>query len=162
MSTTNVVAAAANVATAVGLVGVAWQLVLNRRKMTAAFERTFVDRYEKIIQNVPLRILLGGKVDPVKSPDVLRAMFDYFELCEEELYFRKKRKVSDTTWNDWSEGMALHLRKFGFKAAWMHLSEATAGAQESAKLIRNEQFALVRKAFPRIEAANDFDPLHHD
>lgn len=84
----------ANVAAAVGVVVVIFQLALARRQMRAGFERSFVDKYERIIQRVPLAVLLGDDVDIDRNEQVQRAFFDYFELCEEELYFRRVGKVS--------------------------------------------------------------------
>jgi hypothetical protein len=45
VSVADVVSTAANVATAVGVIGLGFQLWLNRRQMVLGFERTFVDRY---------------------------------------------------------------------------------------------------------------------
>ena len=81
-------ATAANCATAVALVGVGWQLLLSRRQMVAQFEQTFVTRYEAILARIPLRLLRGAEPEWPMDDPTLRAFFDYFELCEEELYFR--------------------------------------------------------------------------
>jgi hypothetical protein len=45
------------------VVVVIWHLVLTRRQLTAAFERGFVNKYERIIERVPLRMLLGEHLD---------------------------------------------------------------------------------------------------
>lgn len=137
---------AANVATAVGIIGVGWQLWLNRRQMVVAFERTFVDRYERIIRDVPLSVLLGEDFDPTAREDALRAFFDYFELCEEELYCRRVGKISTSTWCDWWEGIALNLRRQAFRTAWEYLKDRVAVGPGPIGQIRTTQFGLLRQA----------------
>src|SRR4051812_40117243 len=112
----DVIADVSGVAAGGGLVFVAWQVYLARRQLTSSFEASFVDRYERIVANVPLEWLLGEALTP-PSDQVERAMYDYFELCEEELYYRKSGRVSRSTWRDWWEGMRLHLRRPAFHDA---------------------------------------------
>lgn len=59
--------------------------------------------------------------------DLRRAFYDYFELCEEELYCRATHRVGRAACKDWWEGMSLHLQRPAFRAAWDEISEATAG-----------------------------------
>lgn len=157
MSASDVITASANVATAFGVIGVGAQLLLNRREMVFAFERTFTARYEATIRGVPLEVLLGGDFDVNEHSDTLRHFFDYFELCEEQMYYRQVGKISNNTWRDWWEGMNLHLRRPGFQAAWKHLDKA-AVAPASGALIRVEQFAILRKAVLAVETGQWFDP----
>jgi hypothetical protein len=158
MSATDVIGTAANVATALGIIGVGSQLWLNRRQMVSAFERTFVDRYERIIRDVPLALLFGEAFDPFSDDKVLRAFFDYFELCEEELYFRRIGKVSRSTWCDWWEGIALNVRRPAFRTAWDHLRERVTVSAGSGKQVRATQFRLLRDAILAIDAGISFDP----
>lgn len=158
MSVADVVSTAANVATAVGVIGLGFQLWLNRRQMVLGFERTFVDRYERIIRDVPLPLLLGDNFEPNRDGEVLRAFFDYFELCEEEMYFRRVGKVSTSTWCDWWEGITLNLRRQAFRTAWEHLKERVNLAPGSFGQVRVTQFELLRQAVRAIDSDQAFDP----
>jgi hypothetical protein len=158
MSATDVVGTAANVATAVGIVGVGWQLWLNRRQMVVDFERTFVDRYERIIRNVSLPLLLGEDFDPREDDEALRAFFDYFELYEEELYYRRVGRVSTSTWHDWWEGIALNLRRQAFRTAWDYLRERVTVPPGPSGQVRATQFEQLRHAIQAMDAGRAFDP----
>lgn len=114
VSAADVIGTTANVATAAGISLVAYQLYVTRQQVVADFERTFVDRYEGIIRDAPLALLLGEPFDPHHDDRVLRAFFDYFELCEEEMTYRRIGKVSRSTWCDWWEGITLNLRRPAF------------------------------------------------
>jgi hypothetical protein len=155
---TNVVDTTASVATTLAIAAVVWQLVLTRRQMTASFERTFVERYERIIASVPLEMLTGESVDIARNEKVLRAFFDYFELCEEELYYRQARRVSDSAWSDWSEGIELNLRRPAFREAWATLDAMFVVAPARRNQQRHEQFTLLRGAIDAFHRGEAFDP----
>lgn len=157
MSGSTVVTDAASVATAVGSLAITGQLVLARRQLRAGFERTFVDRYEGIIARVPLPVILG-EVTTTHSETTQRAFYDYFELCEEELYFRKTGRVSKDTWADWWEGMALHFERPAFGEAWRELNVKARTASPGATRHRVEQFTLLRAAVGAIEKGRPYDP----
>lgn len=99
----------ASTATAIGVVVATYQLAQGRRQLREGFERSFVDRFERIIACVDLEILLdGGSIDH-DDRSLMRALYDYFQLCEEELYFRAHRRVSRSTWHDWWYGIRIVL-----------------------------------------------------
>jgi hypothetical protein len=158
VSVTDVVGTAANLATAAGIFGVGWQLRQNWRQMVLDFERTFVDRYERIIRDVPLSLLLGDDLDPSRDHEALRAFFDYFELCEEEMYYRYVGKISPSTWSDWWEGIAPNLRRPAFRTAWEYLRERVNVAPGPEGQVRATQFELLRHAIQAIDTRGAFDP----
>ena len=112
-----------SIATGLGVAFAAFQIRQAQQSLRDGFERTFVDRYERIIRQIDLDVILGSREPNLSDPDVCRAFFDYFELCEEELYFRAYRKVSKATWNDWWYGIRGHLLNDHFKAAFDDLAE---------------------------------------
>lgn len=126
-------------------------------EMVAEFERTFSERYERIIQGVPLPILLGQDEHAAGDLKALRAFFDYFELCEEELYYRRQGRASTSTWADWWEGIALNFRRPAFQRAWEHLEGAAIAPEGSNNEIRLRQFELLRQALVA-DSETPFDP----
>ncbi len=157
MSVGDTIATAANVATAAGVLAAGWQLRLTRRQMKLAFERTFVDRYEGIAARIPLSLLLGSVDAVTDSGATERALFDYFELCEEECYYRLTGRVSKESWCDWWEGISLNMRRPGIRSAWESLNEQmtiTKGSNE----VRREQFTLLRDGVAALDAGRKYDP----
>ena len=146
----------ASVATAVGLFAIFYQLGLTRRQLRAGFEQTFVDRYLAIAARIPLELILGetARLDAASE----RALYDYFELCEEELYYRRGGRVSRGTWLEWWDGIALNFMRPGFRAAWVGLKDRTILDDSSRPSGRLEQFDLLRAAVDAIAAGREHDP----
>lgn len=72
--------------------------------------RDFNSRYSKV--NFSLQELLEKSKDESYTLQNLNAdaelrdkMMDYFNICVEELYWKKKRRIPDDVWNTWKIGM---------------------------------------------------------
>ena len=144
----------AALATAVGLPTAVYQLHQGRRGLRDNFERTFVERYATISAKIHLDVLRGDAAADLTNDDVRRAFFDYFELCEEELYYRAHRRVSRATWKDWWYGIRLNLRNKSFKDAYDQLV-APAGAGDPAA---TDRFHHLRASLPSVEGDGPYSP----
>jgi len=47
-----------------------------------------------------------------------RAFYRYIDLTNQEVFLRSQRRIRPETWASWREGIAHHLRRPAFKAAW--------------------------------------------
>ena len=72
--------------------------------------RDFNSRYSKV--NFSLQELLEKSKDESYTLQNLNddaelrdKMMDYFNICAEELYWKKKRRIPDDVWNAWKIGM---------------------------------------------------------
>ena len=72
--------------------------------------RDFNSRYSKV--NFSLQELLEKSKDESYTlqnlnddADLRDKMMDYFNICAEELYWKKKRRIPDDVWNAWKIGM---------------------------------------------------------
>lgn len=120
MSALDVVNAVAGIATAAGIGLGVDQVIRSRRQRRADFEQQFVDQYSRVIADVPLEMLLdGGTYDP-SDRDARRAFYDYFELCEDEVFqaAQHPRRVSKAAWTEWRSGIASNMARPAFCAAW--------------------------------------------
>lgn len=99
-----------------------------------SFEQSFSDRYANIVDQLPTSVLVRDEQltpegqDPEQSiiPDtLLRVYFDYFTLCEEEVHFRTRGKISRSTWEDWAEGIRSNMERHSFRQAWALLRRQT-------------------------------------
>jgi hypothetical protein len=116
----------ASVSTAIGVGIAAYQLWQTRLAFRDGFERTFVDRYREIANELPVDILLGVS-DAGSDPAHRMTFFRYFELCEEELYYRAHGKISKSTWRDWWYGICTNLSTAPFQSAYREIVESSAG-----------------------------------
>lgn len=81
--------------------------------------RDFNSRYSKV--NFSLQELLEKSKDESYTLQNLNAdaelrdkMMDYFNICVEELYWKKKRRIPDDVWNAWKIGMDSWYNEFQF------------------------------------------------
>lgn len=142
----------ASLATPIGLFATVYQLGQARRALRNSFERTFVDRYSRIASAIDVEVLLGTEIIEVESSPMKRAFFDYFELCEEELYFRAHRKVGASVWRDWWYGISMNLRNPNFERAFEVLVLRSASPEVALR------FPYLREAFAHRTSESTFEP----
>lgn len=133
----------ASVATAIGVMaafGAIWQ---QQRTSQRIFEIQFTDRYNRIAARLPI----GPRQIDEEGLEV--AVFDYLELCEEQLYYRETRRITRSTWMDWWIGIRCNLRDDDLSPTITSiLSDATYA----------QRFGLLKSA-ERTGFPASFDPL---
>lgn len=130
----NSINAIAGICTAVGVGIAAFQIRRGRQQQTTAFEQQLTARYQTIQARIPLRLLIDGGSYGSEDDAIRRAMYDYFELCEEQAYYHARGRVSDDTWTEeWLPGIEANVARAAFRQAWLELSAASP-----------EQFDLIR------------------
>lgn len=146
----------ASIASAVGAGFVVFQLRQAQVELRSAFERSFVERYERIAERLDLKALLGhppSRKLSLDDPEV-KVFFQYFELCEEELYYRAVGRVSRRAWRDWWEGIALNFRSPAFSEVFELLT--VSGPEGPGR--RHARFTYLTKARLAVEAGTTYDP----
>ncbi|WP_290567998.1 hypothetical protein [Leeuwenhoekiella sp. UBA6783] len=125
-----------------------WFSIQNRRlandKMRKELFTEFNSRYdalndflEQITQSSSLEEL---KQKNLEEYEVLRCKLnDYFNLCAEEYYWRKKRRIDKTIWKSWQAGMNSWYNKHQIiREAWKEEYESF--GYQSFYLEKGEQF----------------------
>lgn len=90
--------------TTIGVLGIIWQIIGERRTRHREFENMYVSRYWNIASKLPHRFVCGHQ-DYSPTEQELVALTDYLLLCEDELDLRKRGFVTDQTWEIWAEGI---------------------------------------------------------
>ena len=91
--------------TTIGVVGIIWQIIGERRSRHREFENMYVNRYWSISKGLPRRCVYGHS-DYEANNDELTALNEYLLLCEDELDLRKRGFITDQTWEIWGEGLS--------------------------------------------------------
>ncbi len=68
--------------------------------------KDFSERYDKM--NDDLEHLLAQRED--FTPEQKMKVVDYFNLCADEWFFRKRGYIDDDLWNGWLRGMEQYSR----------------------------------------------------
>lgn len=114
MSTSDTLASAANLATAAGVLLAAWQLYLAKGQAESQFEDSLNAQYRSMLEELPLNALLGRRLNHDEITAQLPVFYRYFDLCNEQAFLFKERRVREETWTNWREGIEQNIARPGF------------------------------------------------
>ncbi|MAY40001.1 MULTISPECIES: hypothetical protein [Spongiibacter] len=96
-------------ATALGVVVAMVQLWRTATQSVTTFEDSISKEYREITRRIPYKALVGIEMSDVEKEEALNEIYNYMDLCNEQIFLRKAKRVRKTTWNDWQEGMKLNF-----------------------------------------------------
>lgn len=98
-------------------VPLAWyQTRVSRHLRHREFEEIYIQRYWDIRGQLPPLPLLTSDITPGARCDE-RAVWEYLELCEDEIDLRRTSHITDETWEIWSESIAVAINSGPFRDA---------------------------------------------
>lgn len=108
----------ASFATAVSVGIAAWQIRESRKLAQTTFEDSLDKQYRSLVMQIPVDVLIGKPIPDEKKREVREIIYNYLDLCNEQAYLRKKKRVTKTRWNEWNEGIRDNISKPAFKEVW--------------------------------------------
>jgi hypothetical protein len=117
----------AAVGTAIGVTVAAWQIRESRKLAQSTFEDSLDQQYRELAHGIPVDALLGKEIDEMDS-ETRELIYNYLDLCNEQLFLRKRKRITKETWNDWSLGISAHLAKPAFKLVWNEVKNEAPGS----------------------------------
>jgi hypothetical protein len=115
----------ASFATAI-LVGVGvWEIRQGSRIAQAQFEDSLDQQYRALSKEIPVDALIGSEVSSEYWDQSRELIYNYLDLCNEQVFLRQKRRVRKDTWIDWREGIRSHLGKPAFQKVWEEVKTAS-------------------------------------
>jgi hypothetical protein len=107
-----------DLATPVGVGFAGWQLLLTQRQSQTAFEDQLSSQYREILRRLPIDAVLGDELSDERICEELPNFLHYIDLCNEQAYLRKQKRVREGTWKEWEEGIRENLQRPAFARAW--------------------------------------------
>ena len=111
-----------------GLIAVFWQLFELRRQQRSTFEDALSREHREIAAHFPVEWLLDAPDAahdtlelPASAPAKLDAFLRYIDLCNEQVFLRKQRRVSARTWNDWRVEIRDNLQRPPLATLWAYV-----------------------------------------
>jgi hypothetical protein len=99
-----------------GFFGLLFSLRQTYRARLRQFEEKYVERYWSILDDLSLSALRMSDQEPDASEE--KIIRKYLFLCEDELQMRKNGYISDSTYEEWADGMRDQLAQPMFKKVW--------------------------------------------
>jgi len=118
----------ASIATAIGVGIAAWQIWESRKLTGASFEDSFDQQYRELSFTIPVNALLGKPLDEGKEDQARESVYNYLDLCNEQIYQRAKRRISEERWHEWASGIEGNLSRPFFLVVWEDVKKHTPGA----------------------------------
>jgi hypothetical protein len=134
--TTDPIQLLANVVVILGLPTTIYQLALSRWQQRTAFEDTLTTAYRDLLRDIPIDAMCGCVVDLDETS--LRAFYRYFDLTNDELFLRRKGRVSASTWDEWVQGIKENMSLRAFHDAWAALNQDGRTFRELGRLIASD------------------------
>lgn len=86
----------------------------------------YTTRYENIIGKIPFQAFLqSSELTDEELSENLSHFRAYFNLCSEEFYLNRAKKIEKMVWFTWDEEMRKTFRCPSFKKAWKEVKEIT-------------------------------------
>ncbi|MGF1719670.1 hypothetical protein L4D20_06435 [Vibrio kyushuensis] len=117
----DVATAIAAVIAAISLGVSAFQTRLSRRIAETAFEDSIDQQYRELAKEIPVDVLID-RCTEVNS-DTREVIFNYLDLCNQQVYLRAKGRISDDRWVDWCDGIQENLVKSAFLSVWTEVQD---------------------------------------
>ncbi|MGQ7301774.1 hypothetical protein [Marinobacter nauticus] len=130
----------ASAATAVGVLIAAWQIWQSRKLASASFEDSYDQQYRELMYRVPVDALLGKKLNGHSHNEAREAIYNYLDLCNEQVYQRSKRRVSKARWAEWRSGIKDNLEKPLISGIWSEVKSNVPGSFSFLEQLEQSEF----------------------
>lgn len=108
----------ASVFTAIGVMVAAFQLRVGSKVAQTEFEDSIDQQYRELAKGIPVDALIGRSVSDGKAELTRELIYNYLDLCNEQIFLRQKQRVRKDTWVDWCAGIESNLHKLEFQKVW--------------------------------------------
>ncbi len=92
-------------ATSLGVAIAMIQLWRTASQAVTTFEDSISKEYREITRRISYKALVGIEMTDNEKDDALNEIYNYMDLCNEQIFLRKTKRIRRSTWGDWQEGM---------------------------------------------------------
>ncbi len=128
------VSAVAAVGSACGVILMFWQVRLVKRLAVTQFEDNLAREYRDLAGRLPAKALLGEELTEEEHQNALDEFIHYIDLCNEQVFLRRCRRISPATWVYWRDGIRSNLKQPAFRRAWQDIKKRSANFRELRQL----------------------------
>jgi hypothetical protein len=85
--------------------------------------------------------LLKLHLDDEKS-ELREIIYNYLDLCNEQTYLRRKKRISKNRWEDWNVGIKNNLSKPTFKVVWNEIKDNAPNTFTALETLEKHKFEI--------------------
>jgi len=109
--------------TAIGVLVAAFQLRVSSKIAQSGFEDSIDQQYRELAKGIPVDALIGKSVAEEQKELTRELIYNYLDLCNEQTFLRKNKRIRKGTWVDWCSGIELNLKKVEFSSVWTEIKQ---------------------------------------
>lgn len=94
-----------------------WQIIRNNMQQKTSFEDSLTKEYREIVRRIPYRALVGDELCEKERALAYNEIYNYMDLCNEQIFLRMSGRIRKKTWNNWQEGMLTNFSLAVFERA---------------------------------------------
>lgn len=113
-----------SVGTFLGVIFAAYQIGQQKRISQSNFEDSLDQQYRSLIREIPVDALIGQEVEEAKKEVTREAIYNYLDLCNEQVYLRKNNRITRERWLIWQEGIEANLNKIEFQKIYKEVYDS--------------------------------------
>ncbi|WP_298636694.1 hypothetical protein [uncultured Umboniibacter sp.] len=121
----------ASVATAIGVAVAVCQFRESVKLSRSEFEDSLDQQYRELSFQIPVDVILSGSMKDIDTRDLRHAresIYNYLDLCNEQVYLRSKNRVTAARWKEWNSGIEQNLQRAYFATIWKEVKRKAPGA----------------------------------
>lgn len=128
------ISAVASVVSALGVFFTYWQVRIIRAQAVTQFEDDLDREYRQIISHLPACAILGRPLTTQEYEANKERLLAYIDLSNEQVFYRKCKRITDLTWESWRIGIQTNLTSPAFSEAWREIKNNTPHYEELRRL----------------------------
>lgn len=91
--------------------------------------------------DIPVDALIDKPVDD-RSGKLREIIYNYLDLCNEQIYLRKIKRISKNRWKDWNIGIKDNLSKPAFKVVWDEIKKTAPNTFTALESLEKNKFKI--------------------
>lgn len=127
-------------ATALGVLFAAMQLWEGQKIASVSFEDSFDQQYRALAYLIPVDALLGKPLCENKREKAREAIYNYLDLCNEQVYQRQKKRISADRWHEWVGGIEQNIKRKHFSDVWEEVKADSKTTFSFLERLESEEF----------------------
>ncbi len=140
----------ASIATAIGVAVATWQIWESRKLAQATFEDSFNQQYRDLIYAIPVDVLLGKDLPEPEKLKAREIVFNYLDLCNEQIAHRHTKRISERLWKSWASGIEENINRALFSEVWSEVKESAPGTFSFLEKLEKEGFKSDPKVWTNV------------
>lgn len=115
------ISAGASIISSLGVFLTYWQVCIIRAQAVTQFEDELDREYRQIISKLPYQAILKMELTPQEYTDHKKQLFIYIDLCNQQVFYRKYKRIGKSAWQSWLDGIKSNLESPSFNQAWIEV-----------------------------------------